>query len=55
MKDSVVKLSERLSKNLHPVYIISGDEILLVEEAFDPFVRQQRDKGSKNESYLNQN
>ena len=45
MKDSGTKLSERLSKNLHPVNIISGDEILLVEEAFDLVCKTAKRQG----------
>ena len=45
MKNSSAQLSERLSKNLFPVYIISGDEILLVEEAFDLVCKAAKRQG----------
>ena len=45
MKNSSAQFSERLSKNLFPVYIISGDEILLVEEAFDLVCKAAKRQG----------
>ena len=45
MKDSGTKLGEKLSKNLHPVNIISGDEILLVQEAFDLVCKTAKRQG----------
>ena len=45
MKNSSAQLRESLSKNLLPVYIICGDEILLVEEAFDLVCKEAKSHG----------
>jgi len=45
MKLNAAQLDSHLEGNLAPVYILSGDEILLVQEAADAIRKAARDKG----------
>ncbi|MAJ81194.1 MAG: DNA polymerase III subunit delta [Porticoccaceae bacterium] len=45
MKNSIAQLRGNLSKNLSPIYIICGDEILLVEEALDLVCKAAKKQG----------
>ncbi|MBV33534.1 MAG: DNA polymerase III subunit delta [Porticoccaceae bacterium] len=45
MKNSIAQLRGNLSKKLSPIYIICGNEILLVEEAFDLVCKAAKKQG----------
>ena len=45
MKIKAEQLEQTINKQLHPIYIISGDEPLLIQEASDTIRRFMPNKG----------
>ena len=45
MKINPKQLSASLKKNSHPLYIISGDEPLLIQEARDEIIASKKQRG----------
>src|SRR5437016_1538614 len=45
MKLAIQQLEQHVTKSLAPVYLISGDEILLVQEAVDRLRKSAQQKG----------
>ena len=45
MKIKTEQIEQTINKQIHPIYIISGDEILLVQEASDTIRRLLPNKG----------